>query len=146
MRFRTKLLQAGKTATGIQIPPAVVEALNAGKRPAVRVVINGYAYRSTVAVMGGKFMLGVSADVRQAAGVAGGDELDVELELDTLPREVPVPIELQQALDAEPRAKRSFELLSNSKKQRFTLPIEKAKTAETRRRNVEKAMSELRKA
>jgi hypothetical protein len=146
MRFRTKLLQAGKTATGIQIPPAVVEALNAGKRPAVRVVINGYAYRSTVAVMGGKFMLGVSADVRQAAGVAGGDELDVELELDTLPREVSVPIELQQALDAEPRAKRSFELLSNSKKQRFTLPIEKAKTAETRRRNVEKAMSELRKA
>jgi len=72
MKFRTTLLQGDKTATGIEIPPQIVERLGSSKRPPVRVTINGYTYRSTIAVMGGKFMLGVSADVRKAAGVSGG--------------------------------------------------------------------------
>jgi hypothetical protein len=74
MRFRTTVQQAGKTATGIQVPEAVVEALGSGKRPPVKVTINGYTYRSTVAVVGGAHMVGVSAESRAGAGIAGGDE------------------------------------------------------------------------
>jgi hypothetical protein len=144
MKFRTRILQAGKTATGIELPTKIVEALGAGKRPPIRMTINGYTYRSTVAVMGGKFMVGVSADVREAAIVAGGDEVDVDVELDTAPREVNVPPELRKALTRNPDAKRFFDQLSYSKKRLYTVPIEKAKTDETRQRNLDKAINELR--
>jgi hypothetical protein len=144
MKFRTRILQAGKTATGIELPTKIVEALGAGKRPPIRVTINGYTYRSTVAVMGGKFMVGVSADVHEAAIVAGGDEVDVDVELDTAPREVNVPPELRKALTRNPDAKRFFDQLSYSKKRLYTVPIEKAKTDETRQRNLDKAINELR--
>src|SRR5438094_3577538 len=86
VRFKTKLLQAGKTATGIEVPPDVVEALGSGKKRPVSVTINGYTYRSTVAVMGGKFMVGVSAEVREGASAKGGDTTTVDLELDAKPR------------------------------------------------------------
>ena len=111
MRFHTTILQGGKTATGIRVPDEVVEALGSGRRPAVTVTINGYTYRSTIAVMGGEYMVGVSAEHRAGAGVAGGDEVDVDLELDTAPREVAVPDDFGAALDAEPaaRARRSTE-------------------------------------
>lgn len=143
MRFRTKILQAGKTATGIEFPTEVVEMLGAGKRPPVRVTINRYTYRSTVAVMGGRYMVGVSAEVRQAAGVADGDVVEVDVELDNAPREVTVPPELRKALARNPDARRFFDQLSYSKKRLYTVPIEKAKTDETRQRNVDKAISEL---
>jgi hypothetical protein len=143
MKFRTKLLQAGKTATGLVVPAKVVDDLDAGKRPKVAVTLNGYTYRSSIAVMNGKFMIGVSAEVRGKAGVAGGDEVDVELALDTAKREVSVPPELRKALDKNAKAKRAFEELSYSRQQRYTLPIEKGKTAETRQRNVDKAIAEL---
>src|SRR4029079_11930768 len=74
MKFRTTILQGGKTATGIEVPPEIVEGLGSGKRPAVRVTINGSTYRSTVAVMGGAFMIGVSAEVRAAGRGAGGGD------------------------------------------------------------------------
>jgi len=144
MKFRTKLLQAGKTATGIQVPAKIVESLGSGKRPKVRVTINGYTYRSSVAPMGGRFMLGVSAEVRDRAGVAGGDMLDVEIELDTAPREVSVPPDFAAALKRDADAKRFFDGLSYSKKQWFVLSIEGAKTVETRRRRITNAMSRLR--
>lgn len=104
MKFRTTLLQAGKTTTGVEVPEAMVVALGGGKRPPVRVTINGYAYRSTIAPMNGRFMLGVSADVRAAANVTGGEEVDIELELDTAPREVAMPPQLAQALAKNPPA------------------------------------------
>lgn len=144
MKFRTKLLQAGKTATGIEVPAKIVESLGSGKRPKVRVTINGYTYRSSVAPMGGRFMLGVSAEVRDRAGVAGGDMLDVEIELDTAPREVSVPPDFAAALKRDADAKRFFDGLSYSKKQWFVLSIEGAKTVETRRRRITNAMSRLR--
>jgi len=109
----------GKTATGIQVPAKIVESLGSGKRPKVRVTINGYTYRSSVAPMGGRFMLGVSAEVRDRAGVAGGDMLDVEIELDTAPREVSVPPDFAAALKRDADAKRFFDGLSYSKKQWF---------------------------
>jgi len=144
MKFRTTILQADKNATGIQIPDEVVESLGAGKRPPVRVTINGYTYRNTVAVMGGVFMVGVSAEHRKGAGVAGGDEVDVDIELDTAPRVVTVPPDFQAALDNDVEAKRFFEGLSYSNKSRHVLSIEDAKTAETRQRRIDKAVSQLR--
>ncbi len=143
MRFRTKLLTAGKTATGIEVPADIVEALGNGKRPAVSVTINGYTYRSTVAVMDGKFMVGVSAEVRKGAGVKGGDTITVDLAVDTKPRDVDVPAELKKALAKNAKAKKAFEGLSYSKKRLLTDPIARAKTAETRERNLAKALAAL---
>jgi hypothetical protein len=144
MRFRATLLGAGKTATGIEVPPDVVASLGESKRPAVRVTINGHTYRSTVAVMGGKFMVGVSAENRAAAGVAAGDQLDVDLELDTAPREVTVPSDLAAALKRDKEAKRFFDSLSYSRKQRIVLSVEGAKAAETRQRRIDKSVKDLR--
>ncbi len=143
MRFRATLQLGGKTATGIEVPAEVVESLGAGKRPPVRVTINRHTYRTTVAPMGGRFMLPVSADNRTRAGVAAGDEVDVGIALDTEPREVSVPPDLAEALDAEPDAKQYFDGLSYSHKLRHVLAIEGAKTAETRQRRVTKAISAL---
>jgi hypothetical protein len=143
LTFKTKLLQAGKTATGIEFPAKIVDALGAGKRPPVRVTLNGYTYRSTMAVMGGKYMVGVSADVRAAAKVAGGDSITVSVELDSAPRDVTVPVELQRALARNAKARALFESLSYSKKRLYTLPIERGKTDETRQRNLAKAMDGL---
>ena len=144
MRFRTTILQNGKTATGIRVPDDVMAWLAAGKKPPVRVTINGHSYRSTVATVDGQPMVGVSADNRAAAGVDGGDEVDVEIELDTAPREVDVPPELAAALARDPAAKAFFDSLSNSNKSWHTLQIAGAKTDETRQRRLEKSMQMLR--
>jgi len=141
--FTTKLLEARKTATGIQVPDEIVEKLGAGKRPPVKVTINGYTYRNTIAVMNGVFMLSVSADVREKSGVSGGDMIKVTLELDTAPREVEVPAALQKLLAKNKAAKAFFDSLSNSNKKRFIIPIEQAKTEETRNRRIQKAIEDL---
>ncbi|HEU5440657.1 MAG TPA: YdeI/OmpD-associated family protein [Ktedonobacterales bacterium] len=143
MKFRATIQLNGKTATGIRVPPEVVTSLGSSKKPAVRVTINGYTYRNTVATMGGEFMLGISSDVREHAGVAAGDEVDVDLELDTELREVSVPPDFADALDRDPHAKRFFDGLSYSNKRRVVLPIEDAKTDETRQRRIAKAVSML---
>jgi Bacteriocin-protection, YdeI or OmpD-Associated/Domain of unknown function (DUF1905) len=143
MRFRTTIQQSGKTTTGIQVPDEVVEALGSGKRPAVKVTVNGYTYRSTVAVLGGVYMVGVSAEHRAGAGVAGGDQVDVDIELDTAPREVTVPADLAAALDAEPAARRTFDGLSYSNKSWHVLQVDGAKTDEARRRRIAKSVAAL---
>ncbi len=144
MRFRAKMLTAGKTALGFEIPPEVVEGLGAGKRPPVLVTINGYTYRNTVAVYGGVYMVGVSAENRAQAKVKGGDEVDVDLELDTAPREVEVPPELQAALDADPAARATFEKLSYSNKSWHALQVTGTNNPETRARRIEKNLAALR--
>lgn len=143
MRFRTTIQASGGTTTGIEVPEHVVEALGSGKRPAVNVTINGYTYRSTVAVMSGTYMVSVSAEHRAGAGVSGGDEVDVELDLDTAPRVVTVPADLAVALDAEPAARRTFDGLSYSNKSWHVLQIEGARTDETRQRRIAKSVSVL---
>ncbi|HEV7386650.1 MAG TPA: YdeI/OmpD-associated family protein [Phenylobacterium sp.] len=144
MKFRTTILEAGKTITGIHVPDEVVAALGPSRKPAVAVTLNGYTYRSTVASMGGRFMVGVSADVRAKSGVKGGDTLDVEIELDTAPRVLEIPADFAAALDAEPAAKVAFEALSYSNKRRHTMPIQDAKAPETRARRIEKSVASLR--
>ncbi len=143
MKFRTTILQGGKNITGIHVPDDVVEGLGAGKRPPVKVTLNGYTYRNTVAVMGGRFMVGVSADVRAASGVNGGDELEVEIVLDDQPRVLDVPADFQAALDAEPVAKTVFEKLSHSNKRRHIDPLAQAKAPETRARRIARSVAEL---
>jgi len=142
-KFRTKLEQAGKTATGFRVPPEVVEALGKGKKPPVRVTIKGYTYRNTVAVMGGEYWLGVSAEHREGSGVKGGEMIDVTLVLDDAPREIEVPEDLAAALKRDAKASKFFETLSYSKKRWFVDPIRQAKTEETRARRVAKAVEML---
>lgn len=143
MRFRTTIVQSGKNTTGIQVPGEVMEALGAGKRPAVTVTVNGYRYRSTVASMGGVAMVSLSAEHRAGAGVAGGDEVEVDLELDTAPREVEVPADLAAALDAEPAARSTFDGLSHSNRSWHVLQVTGAKTDETRRRRIARSVDLL---
>jgi hypothetical protein len=136
MRFRATISLDGKTATGIPVPPEIITGLGKGKRLRVRVTINGHTYRSTVGSMRGQALIPLSADNRNQAGVAAGD--------DTEPREVTVPPELADALDRDPDARHSFDALSHSGKQRIVTPIEDAKTAETRQRRIVKAITTLR--
>ena len=143
-RFRTKILQGGVTATGIVIPDAVVAALGAGRKPPVRVTLGGYTYRTTIATVSGAFMVSVSADVRAAAGVRGGDEVDVTIDLDTAPREVSLPTDFDAALEREPGAKRFFDGLSYSLRKLHADSIAGAKTPETRERRPAKAMELMR--
>ena len=144
MRFSAVIEQGGKTATGIQVPEEVVTGLGSSKKPAVRVTLRGYTYRTTVAVMGGRFLIPVSAEIRANAGVAGGDQVDVEIEVDTEPREVSVPPDFTKMLEGDEKARQFFDGLSYSNKRRLVLSIEGAKTAETRQRRIEKAVSALR--
>jgi len=145
MKFHTTLLTTGKTSTGIEIPEEVITGLAGGKKPLVTVTINGYTYRTAVASRDDRYLVGVSAEVREAAHVAGGDEVNIEIELDTAPRVVTVPPKLAEALAVDPKVKAAFDSLSNSKKKLYTYPIEQAKTDETRNRNVQKALAALQK-
>ena len=144
VRFKTTIVGGGGNTTGIEGPDEIVEALGAGKRPAVHVRVNEFAYRNTIARMGGVYMISLSAERRAAAGVAAGDEVDVELELDTAPREVVVPPDFAAALDADAEARRFFDSLSYSNQSRHVLSVEGAKTEETRQRRIEKAVEALR--
>jgi hypothetical protein len=143
MQFHTTVLRAGKTATGIRVPDAIVESLGAGKRPPVLVTINGYTYRNTIAVMGGEYMVGVSAEHRAGAGVAGGDDVDVIIELDIGERTVDVPADFAAALALAPAAQAFFDGLSYSNRKWHVTNVEAAKTPETRDRRIEKSVAML---
>jgi bacteriocin resistance YdeI/OmpD-like protein/uncharacterized protein DUF1905 len=144
MKFKANVETAGKTTMGFQVPPEIVEKLGAGKRPPVRVTINGYTYRSTVAPMSGVFMMGLSAENRAGAKVTGPGVIDVDMELDTAPREVTVPPDFAKALAAEPAAKKTFDGLSFSNKSAHVFPIQSAKSDETRQRRIAKSIETLR--
>jgi hypothetical protein len=144
MRIRARIELTGKTAAGFEVPANIVERLGAGKHPPVRVTINGHTYRTSVGTVGGRFMVGVSAENRKSAGVVGGGEADIGIELDSQPREVVVPPDFKKALDRELAAKRFFDGLSYSQRRWFVMGIEEAKTAETRLRRIDKAVDRLR--
>ena len=144
MRFQAVLETHGKTATGIEVPPEVVDALGAGKRPPVQVSLNGHAYRSTIAPMGGRYLLPVSAAVRSAAGVSAGDRLDVKVELDSQPRTVAAPDDLAAELDRDPALRVAWEKLAFTHQREHVEAIESAKKPETRRRRLAKALEMIR--
>lgn len=135
--FVTTLLKDDKVnATGISVPPDVVAALGKGKKPAVKVSLNGYTYRSTIAAYGDVFMLPVSAEHRQAAGLKAGDQVQVTLELDLEPRTVEIPPDLAAALAAKAGAAAAFDGLAFSKRKEFVRQVQDAKTQETRDRRI----------
>jgi hypothetical protein len=142
--IRILIQGTGESAAGMHLPDEVVEALGKGRKPPVKATINGYTWRSTVAVMGGEYWLGASKEVRRNAGVEAGQEVDLTLELDTEERVLEVPADFAAALDAEPDARRFFDTLSYSNKRRFTYSIDDAKTPETRQRRIDKSVSQLR--
>ena len=143
MRFRATVELGGKTATGIEVPEDVVVGLGSHKRPPVRVTIGDYTYRSTVARMGGRFLLPVSAEVRKGAGVAAGDEVDVDVVLDDAPREVTVPDDLAAALDAA-GARARFDAQNFTARKEAVRGVEEAKAAATRERRIAKVVEGLR--
>lgn len=144
MQFRGTVQLDGKAATGIRVPEEIVEALGGGNRPRVRVTLAGYGYQTTVGRMRGEFLFPVSAALREQAGVAAGEEVEVGIELDTAPRELEIPAELAAALDGNATAREAFERLSYSNKKRHALAVEGAKTEETRQRRLAKILDELR--
>lgn len=142
MKFKTKIVQTGNN-TGINVPEKIMESLGAGKKPPVVITLNQYTYRSTVAVMGGKYMVSLSAENRKNAKVSGGDELEINIELDTAPRIVELPADFQKSLDKNKAAKTAFDKLSPSRKKAIVLSITDAKTEETRMKRIEKAIHTL---
>ena len=143
MKFETRIFQSGNN-TGIEVPAEVVEGLGGGKKPAVAVTVSGYSYRSSIAVMGGKFLIPLSAERRAESGIKGGDAVEVELALDDKPREVTVPDDLAAALAGDAAAKTFFETLSYSNRLRHVLSVTDAKTPETRQRRIDKVLEMMR--
>ncbi|HRB01708.1 MAG TPA: YdeI/OmpD-associated family protein [Ignavibacteria bacterium] len=142
MKFKTKILQFGNN-TGIEISEDLLEKLNGGKKPLVVVTLNKYSYRSAVGKMGDRFMISLSSENRKNAGVKGGDSLEVQIELDTAPRTVDVPDELQTALNKNKTIKDAFEKLAPSKKKAMVMSVIDAKAEETRKKRIEKIISTL---
>jgi hypothetical protein len=140
--FHTTILQTGKNTAGIQVPDEVIDELAAGKQPLVRVTINKYMYRSAVAVMGGKYMISFNPEHRKAAGVQGGDEANVTLELDLEPRTVEIPTDLKDAL-IKANALQAFEKSAPSMKKEYVRQVQEAKAQETRERRITKIVEKL---
>jgi hypothetical protein len=143
MKFRAELQSTGGTTAGFQVPDELVTGLGGGGRPKVVVTVNGFEFRSSIARMGGAYWLGVSNERRASAGVAAGDVLDVDVQLDTAERTVDVPEDLASALGREPAAKAFFDGLSFSKQQWHVLQVTGAKSADTRARRVAKSVEML---
>lgn len=139
MRYRTTIALVGRN-TGIPVPDDVLEALGAGRRPPVRVTVGGHTYRSTVGSMNGQVLVSLSAENRAAAGVEGGQEVDVDLELDTASRQVEPPADLAAALSAVPRARETFARLPPSHQKEHVRSVEEAKKPETRERRIAKVV------
>jgi hypothetical protein len=144
MNFRTVVELGGKTATGMQVPDEVVADLGSSKRPAVVVTINGHSYRTTVASMGGRFLIPLSAENRAAAKVAAGDQVEVSIEPDAEPREVSVPADLADALAQDEDASRFFSALAHSHRKEWVRWVEEAKRPETRSSRISKTVESLR--
>ncbi len=145
MKFRTEV-ESPEPMRGLQVPEEVVEALGGGKRPPVTITINGHSWKSRVAIMRGRYLIGLSKANRQAAGVATGDEVEVEVVLDPEPRIIVEPADFARALDADPSARFAYDRLTSSHKREHVRAIESAKKPETRRRRIEAAVAKLRDA
>jgi hypothetical protein len=141
VRYTTTMALIGRN-TGIPVPDEVLAQLEGGRRPAVDVTVNGYRYRSTVGSMGGRALISFSSDHRARSGIAGGDALEVELALDTAPREVAVPDDLAAALEAAGRTE-AFGRLAPSHRKAHVTSVEEAKAAETRERRIAKVVAQV---
>ncbi|MBB4908750.1 YdeI/OmpD-associated family protein [Actinophytocola algeriensis] len=144
MRFRAELESTGKTTAGFEVPEDVVEGVGGGGHPKVTVTVDGFTFRTSIARMGGRFLLGVSAERRAQSGIETGQVFDVDVELDTEPREIEVPEDLAAALTADEAARKFWNTLSYSKQSWHVHQVTSAKKAETRAARVEKSVTMLR--
>jgi hypothetical protein len=144
MRFETVVELGGKTATGMEVPDAVIEGLGGGKRPPVTVTVGGHTYRTTIGAMGGRPMIPLSAENRTAAGLTAGDTVEVEIDLDTAERVLEVPEDLTAAIAADAEAQTFWDSISYSRRRRIVLAVDGAKTPETRTRRIDKSVADLR--
>ena len=144
MRLWLELEGHGGNTAGFVIPESVVAELGGGRRPKVVVTIGPHTWRSTIASYGGQFLLGVSMENRTAAGVAVGQMLDVDLELDDAPRTVDVPGDLSASLDESPALREAWAAWSFTRQKEAARSLMEAKKPETRARRLDKVLSELR--
>lgn len=140
MRFRAELESTGRTATGFEVPESIVEDLGGGGHPKITATVNGFKFRTSIAKMGGRYLLGVNAERRQEAGITAGEALDIDVELDLAPRQIDVPDDLAAALEGNPKARAFWETLSYSKKSWHTLNVKGAKNPETRAARIAKSV------
>ncbi len=141
--FTTTLSGSAEGPTGIEVPAKNIADLGTSKKPAVKVDVSGYAYPSTVAAMGGKFMIPFSSAHRAASGIRAGDKISVTLELDTEPRAVELPEDLVAALARKKGARAAFDASAPSKRKEFVRQVVEAKAADTRARRIAKIVDEL---
>lgn len=144
LQLKTKLLARGPAAAVVLDDEQVATVGEGAKRFPVRATVNGFAWRTTVTRMRGEFLLGLSREVRESAGVQAGDTVQLTIELDTEPREVEIPEELSSALSADPAAKAAFERLAFTHRKEYARWVAEAKREETRDRRVTRALRMLR--
>ncbi len=144
IQFTTQLKPRGPAAAVVLDDDQVAAVGEGAKRFPVAATVNGCTWRTSVSRMGGEFVVGVSKEVRQGAGVQAGDEVEVIIELDTAPREVEVPEALAAALAADARAKTSFDGMAFTHRKEYARWIAEAKSDETRQRRVRQALEMLR--
>ena len=141
--YTTIVKRGGKNATGLQVPDEVVAALGTSRSPKVKATVNGYTWRGTVQVSDGVFMLSLSADHREAAGVHADEQVSVTIELDEEPRTVEIPSDLRAALAEKEGALEAFDALSYSRRKEFVRQVNEAKAQETRTRRIASIVAQL---
>jgi hypothetical protein len=139
MAFTFRALLQEQGGAFVEVPPDILAALGPGKRPAVRVVINGVELRTTIAVYGGRSYIGLRREIQEAAEVAPGEEIEVDVEADDQPRTVDLPDDLVAALAADPEAGRIFDGLSFTNRKEYVAWVVGAKLPTTRERRVAEA-------
>ena len=144
MKF-TADLRPDPTGSGtfVMVPPDVAATLGLRGRPKIQAVIAGHAYRGSLMPTPDGFALGVLKSIQQAAGVAQGDRITVELELDTAPRVIEAPADLAVALRRDAKAAAAWQGLSYTNKREIARSLEEAKKPETRERRLGAALQRL---
>lgn len=144
IRFQALLQPRGPAAAVVLDDGQVATVGEGAKRFPVVATVNGYTWRTSVTRMGGEFLLGLSREIRQGAGVEAGEVVEVALELDAEPRQVEVPAELAAALATDPQATAAFEAMAFTHRKEFARWVAEAKREETRQRRVQQALEMIR--
>lgn len=142
MLFTAVLANRGGNTAGFSVPAEVVEALGGGRRPKVVVTLGEHMWRSSIAVYGGEYLLGVSMANQRAAQVSQGEAYDVEVTLDTDERTITPPADLVAAL-AQAGASKAWAARSYSHQCQQVTAIEDAKSPATRERRIAKTVADL---
>lgn len=142
MKFKAKVIPSGN-ATAVEVPEKIMQALGPQRRPPVAITINGHSWRSRVAAMRGQQLIGISAANREAAGIAEGDTIEVDVVLDNSPREVEIPPDLAAALKRNPTARAAFDKLAFGLKNKHIRSFDEAKSPQVRQRRIDKLVETL---